>query len=427
MGSEGDDNYVPAFEGCGAVRYENHNTDGDEVKVGETVIGHKCTCDFSAVVTPTVTEGNGGDSNCADGKHTWVVKADADGDGPATCEAPGQKTYVCAKAEDGCTATKVEALPPTGHSLTPAGSVAATCNTDGKTLFKCTNTGCTLDGSTEQKSVVKPIPATGNHTWKQTSVTPATCAAEGHYTYTCTVCSTEDTSKTIAIDPNAHVWGDPAKDAAEGATTHTVTCTVDGCGGEDGEAATKTVACTYSIVVTEGDGAYLAPTCTVAGHKATQKCACGREQAGAAIPATGHRANSAWVKTDAAGHYHTCKTCDAQIEEEKVAHTGENSCTVCGWTKGGSGTPEQPGDTHQHTQGSTVKYDANQHWYICDGGKDGCDAQKYAAANHSWGSNATSANGKCTGCDQTHTCDTAGTDNACSKCGYKAPDQGTPG
>lgn len=427
VGSEGDDNYVPAFEGCGAVRYENHNTDGDEVKVGETVIGHKCTCDFSAVVTPTVTEGNGGDSNCADGKHTWVVKADADGDGPATCEAPGQKTYVCAKAEDGCTATKVEALPPTGHSLTPAGSVAATCNTDGKTLFKCTNTGCTLDGSTEQKSVVKPIPATGNHTWKQTSVTPATCAAEGHYTYTCTVCSTEDTSKTIAIDPNAHVWGDPAKDAAEGATTHTVTCTVDGCGGEDGEAATKTVACTYSIVVTEGDGAYLAPTCTVAGHKATQKCACGREQAGAAIPATGHRANSAWVKTDAAGHYHTCKTCDAQIEEEKVAHTGENSCTVCGWTKGGSGTPEQPGDTHQHTQGSTVKYDANQHWYICDGGKDGCDAQKYAAANHSWGSNATSANGKCTGCDQTHTCDTAGTDNACSKCGYKAPDQGTPG
>lgn len=258
---------------------------------------------------------------------------------------------MCAKAEDGCTATKVEALPATGHSLTPAGSVAATCNTDGKTLFKCTNTGCTLDGSTEEKSVVKPIPATGNHTWKQTSVTPATCAAEGHYTYTCTVCSTEDTSKTIAIDPNAHVWGDPAKDAAEGATTHTFTCTVDGCGGEDGEAATKTVACTYSIVVTEGDGAYLAPTCTVAGHKATQKCACGREQAGAEIPATGHRASSTWT-SDATGHWHTCRNtgCDVKLDQDE--HTGENSCTVCGWTKGGgSGTPEQPEHKHDWQNG----------------------------------------------------------------------------
>lgn len=374
QGTRGEDDYVAAVP-CSAVTYEAHSfttackADGTVSETAEENVTFKCKCglvkpaDPSSVIGGTVTDGK---EDCGDANHQWSVDTENAGAKELTCTQAGVVIEKCSE----CGKTRTTTTPATGHSLVEYQTTAPTCNTAGKRFFKCSNGCADLDGSTEEKSTVVEIPATGNHTWKQTSVTPATCAAEGHYTYTCTVCSTEDTSKTIAIDPNAHVWGDPAKDAAEGATTHTVTCTVDGCGGEDGEAATKTVACTYSIVVTEGDGAYLAPTCTVAGHKATQKCACGREQAGAAIPATGHRANSAWVKTDAAGHYHTCKTCNAQIEEEKVAHTGENSCTVCGWTKGGGS--EQPTECPK-ASGHSALHAGQQ----CDG--QGCNYTGTAA------------------------------------------------
>lgn len=450
-GTEGQEGYVPAFTGCGAVRYENHNF-VEVTAEGDDQGKFKCTCGAYKPAS-TFGEPEPGAHACAEGtEHHWVK---ATGDGAYTapgCETTGSQKWVCSNevtytGDDGehtvqCTATKTETIPATGHNLVAFKSTAATCKDDGKTFFKCSN-GCTeMDGSDWEnenpiKTTVTTIPATGNHNWVLTGTTPATCAAEGHYTYKCTLCDTEDTSKTIAKNPNAHVWGTAAENDNG---THTYTCTVANCdtdpNTEGAQAATKTES--HKLVkVTTGDEAdlYKAPTCTVAGHEAAMKCsACDYKVAAAEIPATGHTPGTGYFAS-ADGHATKCAKC-GQATGTLAEHTWSKytldqdgkptttpaegaSCTVCGYKNGGGSQPAE----HQHSKGSTIKYDNTQHWYICDGTETDCKDQKYDATNHNWGSNATSANGKCTGCDATHTCDTTGTDGACSKCGYKAPDQ----
>lgn len=409
---------------CGAVIYEEHNfveVTADGPNKGKFL----CACGAEKPADPTEeitgTTGNG-KVDC--GNHVWVLDTDQTNSDP-TCEDEGVKHYKCTGKKDvegvatACTATKTVTTPATGHSLTVDETVAPTCGTPGSTTFKCTK--CEDFEPSEENGGIQVIPATNQHNWKlgegenmYAADQAPTCSAEGKYHY---VCANADCGETPATDdtkvapklPHSYTGTVTAIDGD--ATHHTVKCAT--C------AETKVVSCTFTAD-NAGAEAAVAATCKAEGKTAKLACACGNVIGGVTIPKLDHNFSTAWEK-DNTNHWHQCKNAGCTEKTDVAAHDGENSCTICGWTKGGSTGPEEP--QHEHSKGSTVQYNDDQHWFICDGGKTGCADQKYDATNHNWGSNATSANGKCTGCDKTHTCDTTGTNGACSKCGYKAPDQ----
>lgn len=446
------DDYVAAVP-CSAVIYEAHNTDGDEVKDGDTVIGHKCTCGYSAVVTSSVDEGDG-DSNCADGKHSWEPLAGQEasdaGDSAATCTAPGQKSYKCKVA--GCTATKTEVLPATDHSFSPSSTTAPSCNTPGKTVFTCTNAGCDTDSSAEGAQPAtkeQVIPATGNHNWEldasDLSNQPATCMKGGKALYVCTTCTGADNThvtklQDTPINPTAHKWegGTVTKDTS--GLTHTIAC-ANKDADENACSATKTVSCTFSTNDDAEGNAPKAATCTEAGKTQTKKCACGNTHYDV-IPALGH--DVVWVTT-ATTHKKICsrsETCGAEAEVAEANHTWSDGkgakdavCTVCGYKNGGSSQPAE----HQH---SWTRSDADGICDNADGLNENCtqahDCTAWNTTDHGctvcgkphscqtadWNQTTT-----CTKCNKTHEHNTSGADGACSTCGYKAsapaPNPGT--
>ena len=125
------------------------------------------------------------------------------------CTTAGERTYYC--NNEGCNATKVEAVVALGHTYGAEGRTEPTCDTPGSI-----NTTCTVCG----EGVEKAIPATGHKYSKATCDTPATCTvcqatkgeALGHKTTkaTCTAPEVCYVCKKVITEASGqdHDWGE---------------------------------------------------------------------------------------------------------------------------------------------------------------------------------------------------------------------------
>lgn len=446
------------YSACGAVIYEEHsfttackpNGDVDtETPTNNTTF--KCACGAIKPADPTEDiTGTTGDGKVDCGNHVWVLDTEQTNSDP-TCEDEGVKHYKCTGTKDvegvatACTATKTVTTPATGHSLTPDVTVAPTCNEAGSITFKCTKCD---DFDPETENGVQVIPATNQHVWDNGVITtPATCRTKGEKTYTCTTCTKNhgaapaDTpateTKETPINPTAHEWtiADGKATVAESTNgqNHVITCG-NGCG------ATKTEACTYEAK--DGGTAAKDATCEGKGATGDKVCSvCGHEIASTEIPALGHKYSTEWTADGETGHYHACLNgCDnkengAEAHKWSAYVLGEDGqptttpapdavCTVCHYkhtATGGSGSGEGGG---QETAKHEHKYTPNGNG-ACSGENAPTGGCKVEHTPHKWAANGTPSakDASCVECGKPHTCDTTGTNGACSKCGYKAPDQ----
>lgn len=115
-------------------------------------------------------------------------------------------------------------VPSLGHTLSHVEAVSAGCETEGNIEYwscgTCGHYYSNSDASTEITLTDTVIPATGHVHLTATEAHPATCSAAGNIAYwTCDACGklfadAEGTTEivaddtVIAIDPNAHAWGD---------------------------------------------------------------------------------------------------------------------------------------------------------------------------------------------------------------------------
>ena len=257
--------------------------------------------------------------------HTWnsgtVTK-------PASCKAPGEKTFTCT----GCNATKTEPIAQlTTHTY---GSWTKVNDTTHKHV-------CTVCSKEE----------TANHTWNSGAVTkPATCKAPGEKTFTCTGCNATKTEPIAqltthtydhACDTSCNICGltrttthNYKTEWSKDKTSHWHECSV--C-----KEKKDTAAHTPGAEATEKT----AQTCTVCGYIIT--------------PALGHKHSYAttWT-TDDTGHWYTCSGCEEKGSYAK--HDFENACdkdcSICGYTR-----------ETDHKFATEWSSDKNQHWHECTG------------------------------------------------------------
>ena len=126
---------------------------------------------------------------------------------PATCIAAGEKTFTC--ADCGATRTEPVEKDPAHHiHVTEDPGKLATCTEPGWSAFRhCDDCGAELVAREE-------LPAAG-HKWDAGKITtPATCAAAGETTFTCTACGATRT-EPVEKDPANHIHVDvePGKPA----------------------------------------------------------------------------------------------------------------------------------------------------------------------------------------------------------------------
>ena len=117
----------------------------------------------------------------------------------ATCAKPGSITRTCAR----CNEVETTIIPATGaHTPSdtpdPKLSVAPTCASAGTNVYTCTVCGAVTATVT--------VPATGNHSWDEGKVYPASCESQGYTHYTCTVCGLTDDRDYV--DKLNHVYYD---------------------------------------------------------------------------------------------------------------------------------------------------------------------------------------------------------------------------
>lgn len=191
---------------------------------------------------------------------------------PATCGEAGRTETIC----DNCgevTATKE--IPATGEHTWDNGTVTTepTENEPGVRTFTCAVCGATKTA---------PIPATGAHDYQFTKTVAPTCTADGYDLYTCSGCgATEKRNSKPAL---GHKW-DSGKVTTEPTETapgvRTYTCTV--CGEVKTEVIPATGAHTHKWdagkVTTE-------PTATTPGVRTYTCTICGQTKE-EAIPPTG--------------------------------------------------------------------------------------------------------------------------------------------
>lgn len=397
VGTEGQPGYVAAVP-CSAVIYEEHSytiackADGAVSDTASENVTTKCVCGQVKPADPTEEiTGTTGDGKVDCGNHVWVLDTDQTNSDP-TCEDEGVKHYKCTGTKDvegvatACTATKTVTTPATGHNLTPFKTVAPTCGTAGATYFKCTNKGCTLTGDLEDSSTYKSttIPATNQHNWVQDGYKAdgaPTCTVTGFYHY---VCANADCGETPATDdtkvapklPHSFTGTVTAIDGDD--THHSVKCAT--C------AETKVVSCTFTAD-NEGAEEAVAATCKAEGKTAKLACACGNVIGGVTIPKLDHNFSTAWTtgtatigEQEVAAHWHQCKNCTEKTDV--AAHTGTNSCTICGWVKPCAGTEADP---HNWVNGVCTKCktvcqhaeynkDGNHNCKVCGMAHVGCEA-----------------------------------------------------
>ena len=191
---------------------------------------------------------------------------------PATCGADGRIETVCSNCGE-VIATKV--IPATGEHTWDNGTVTAepTETTPGERTYTCVICG---------KTRTEVIPATGEHTFVFTKNVAPTCTAEGYDLYTCSGCgATEKRSVKAAL---GHKWDGGAVTTEPTETTpgvKTYTCTV--CG----EIRTEAIPATGPHIHDWDDGVVTTePTETTPGVRTYTCRSCGKIKT-EVIPATG--------------------------------------------------------------------------------------------------------------------------------------------
>lgn len=210
-------------------------------------------------------------------EHAYTITSDT-----ATCTTAGEKTETCV-----CGLTRTTESPAKGHTEETVPAVPATCTTAGKTEGKkCSVCGEVLEaqqevpatghtpdsfwtyGAIADKHYKKcltcgEIAETADHTWNDGEITtPATCAAAGVKTYTCSDCSATKTETVPATEQ--HTWGEWSK---VDDTNHNRTCSV--CQSVETAAHTWNGGeiTTEPTTTTEGVKTY---TCTACGDTKTE-------------------------------------------------------------------------------------------------------------------------------------------------------------
>ena len=191
---------------------------------------------------------------------------------PATCGADGRIETVCSNCGE-VIATKV--IPATGEHTWDNGTVTTepTETEPGERTYTCVICG---------KTRTEVIPATGEHTFVFTKTVAPTCTAEGYDLYTCSGCgATEKRSVKAAL---GHKWDGGAVTTEPTETTpgvKTYTCTV--CG----EIKTEVIPATGPHIHDWDDGTVTTePTETTPGVRTYTCRSCGKTKT-EVIPATG--------------------------------------------------------------------------------------------------------------------------------------------
>lgn len=404
-----------AGDGCGAVIYEEHSYNRE----GVCICGATKPADPTSEIGGTVTDGKkecgvlveGALPEGAAAEHNWKVDPEAEGTKALTCTQDGVVIEVC----QNCGKTRTTTTPKTGHNLTAFKTVAPTCGTAGKTYFKCTNKGCTMDGSdweneTPSKTTVQEIPATGAHKWvlsagKYDPEHKPTCTNPGKYLYECAN-GCGQTDKTKDAPALGHDFTGNVAAIENDNAHHTVACSREDCD------VTTTVACTFQAGITGAKPATPA-TCEAPGETATLACACGNTTGGDEISQLDHKYSTEWTANGETGHYHACLNgCDnkengAEAHKWSAYVLGEDGqptttpapdavCTVCHYrhTAGGSTEPE-----HEHVKAQAWSKDADGHWHACTGTGTCPDNNKCDAASHNWTGGTEDTAGHCSVCE----------------------------
>mgnify|MGYP004559850001 FL=1 len=191
---------------------------------------------------------------------------------PATCGADGRIETVCSNCGE-VIATKV--IPATGEHTWDNGTVTAepTETEPGERTYTCVICG---------KTKTEVIPATGEHTFVFTKTVAPTCTAEGYDLYTCSGCgATEKRSVKAAL---GHKWDGGTVTTEPTETTpgvKTYACTV--CG----ETKTEAIPATGPHIHDWDDGTVTTePTETTPGVRTYTCRSCGKTKT-EVIPATG--------------------------------------------------------------------------------------------------------------------------------------------
>ena len=216
----------------------------------------------------------------------------------ATCTQDGVKTFTCE-----CGATKTEKIDRLGHDFAEEWA-----GDEDYHWHKCSRCDATNDKA--------------EHQWTETDRTPATETENGKVTYECSVCKATK-EEVLYYDP--HV---AAKEWSHDENYHWHACTAhENCT----EQMDKAEHAWDDGVVTEE------ATCTQKGER-TFTCTCGATKT-EEIAQLDHDFTGDWL-SDADGHWHKCKNCDAT--DEKVAHEMQyidapesnkhsSECKVCGY------------------------------------------------------------------------------------------------
>lgn len=265
---------------------------------------------------------------------------------PANCLNTGIKTYTCSV----CSGTRTEVIPKTNtHTYGPWQKV-------NETTHKHVCTVCNKE-------------ETAGHTWNAGVLTKkATCREAGERLYTCTACNS--TRSEVVPKLTTHTYGAWQK---VNDTTHTHSCTV--CN------AAETANHTWNTGVevkkaTCQEGGIKRYTCTGCGttrdettpksnvHTYDNNCDTNCNVCNAVRTVT-HTYKTNWV-SDATGHWHECSGCGSRkdnaphIPGPAATATTAQTCTACGYIL----TPAQ---AHTHKYAESPTFDAEGHWYPCDG------------------------------------------------------------
>ena len=191
---------------------------------------------------------------------------------PATCGEAGRVDTICSNCGE---VVSTKEIPATGEHTWDNGTVTTepTENEPGVRTFTCAVCGATKTA---------PIPATGTHDYQFTKTVAPTCTAGGYDLYTCSGCGA--TEKRNPTDALGHKW-DSGKVTTEPTETapgvRTYTCTV--CGEVKTEAIPATGAHTHKW---DAGKVTTAPTATTPGVRTYTCTICGQTKE-EVIPPTG--------------------------------------------------------------------------------------------------------------------------------------------
>lgn len=191
---------------------------------------------------------------------------------PATCGEAGRVDTICSNCGE---VISTKEIPATGEHTWDNGTVTTepTENEPGVRTFTCAVCGATKTA---------PIPATGVHDYQFTKTVAPTCTADGYDLYTCSGCGA--TEKRNPTDTLGHKW-DSGKVTTEPTETapgvRTYTCTV--CGEVKTEVIPATGAHTHKW---DAGKVTTAPTATTPGVRTYTCTICGQTKE-EVIPPTG--------------------------------------------------------------------------------------------------------------------------------------------